>query len=110
MASKPEQNRPNQADDKKKEFIFVSTNKGLRQMLKPAKHDREGRCIEPPVEANFGGDTGKMGMWRTTDPELAQLMRDKMKMKTPADYNVTEVTDEPALIPRGGESVQGVRS
>lgn len=81
--------------DEVRVWTFTSINPGLRQVLSPAKHDDNGRCIEPPLEANFGGDTGKLGIWRTTKVEEAMAMRDKMRKKTVADFNVTEITADP---------------
>lgn len=76
----------------KRVWTFTSTSKGLRQILHPAVHADDGRVTEVPIEANFGGDDGKRGLWRTTERSEAEALRNKMRSKTFSDQCIVEVT------------------
>jgi hypothetical protein len=92
-----------------REWIFQSHHPGLIQCLLPSKRDQAGNMLEEQFEADFGGDTGREGMWRINDgfsitrmdsenpvtaKELVAIMRAKMKMKPHADMNIVELTQD----------------
>lgn len=74
-------------------WTFTSTSRGLHQVIVPGKHSEvDGRCLEPPREANFGGDDGKRGRWTTESYDEAMAMRNQMRKKTVADQCIVEMT------------------
>lgn len=75
-------------------WTFTSTSRGLRQIIYPALHAVDGRCTEPPREANFGGDDGKQGRWQTEELPLVEALRNKMRQKTLADQCIVETTKD----------------
>ena len=90
-----------------REWTFQSHNPGLHQVLLPSRRDRNGDLVEPQVEADFGGDSGREGKWRVSDKfsvaridskepvtgaELVQILRAKVLMKPVVDYNIVELT------------------
>ena len=75
-------------------WTFQSVNCGLKQVLIPGKVNDAGFVTAQPVVANFGGDDGKQGLWRTREKEYAVACRNKMRMKTVADFNITEITED----------------
>ncbi|GAF84077.1 unnamed protein product [marine sediment metagenome] len=75
-------------------WTFQSINRGLKQVLIPGKVNDAGFVIAQPVIANFGGDDGRRGLWKTKEKELAAIIRNKMRMKTVADFNITEITED----------------
>ena len=99
------QESPKQPKMLYREWIFQTHHLGLRQVLIPSRKDNMGNLVEEQVEADFGGDTGREGLWRMNDkfviqrtdgavtgPELVEIMRAKVKMKPVADNNITELT------------------
>jgi hypothetical protein len=91
-----------------REWTFQSHHPGLRQVLLPSRRDQNGNLLEEQLEASFGGDSGREGMWRVNDkfkiarhdgnkitgPELVEIMRTKIKMKPVADTNIVELTQD----------------
>lgn len=75
-------------------WTFQSTCRGLIQVIFPAEHAPDGRCTKPPVEANFGGDTGKMGRWSTKKYDEAMALRNQILKKTVADQCILELTKD----------------
>lgn len=91
-----------------REWTFQSHNPGLHQVLLPSRKDQNGNLLEEQLEANFGGDSGREGVWRVNDQyqvnrndgnvvtgaELVEIMRTKIKMKPVADTNIVELTQD----------------
>ena len=125
MANK-EQGKPQQGaspEELYRQWTFQSHNPGLHQVLLPSRKDRNGDLIEPQVEANFGGDSGREGMWRVNDKfridrldskepvtgkELVAILRAKVLMKPVVDCNILELTvdkdrGDPVYKPTEGE-------
>lgn len=88
-----------------RQWTFQSSNPGLHQVLIPSTKDANGNLKDPQFEANFGGDSGREGLWRIissyelergekkwTGLELVQILRNKIRAKPIADANVTELT------------------
>lgn len=90
-----------------RQWTFQSHSPGLTQVLLPSRKDAQGNLVEQQVEADFGGDTGREGMWRMNDKfkverqdsaqavtglELVQILRAKILMKPVADCNIIELT------------------
>lgn len=89
-----------------REWTFQSHHPGLHQVLIPSRKDNMGNLLEEQFEANFGGDSGRDGVWRIRDDfqlqradgavysggELVEIMRAKMEMKPIADRNIVELT------------------
>ena len=112
MANK-EQGKPKQpgsaGQELYRQWTFQSHNPGLKQVLLPSRKDQMGNMIEQHVEADFGGDSGREGMWRVNDKfsvqrqdsaqpvtghELVQILRAKVLMKPVVDCNIVELTQD----------------
>lgn len=102
----PEPEAPKAPKPLYREWTFQSHNPGLHQVLIPSRKDNVGNLVEEQFEANFGGDSGRDGVWRMRDDyklqradgavysggELVEIMRAKIKMKPHADRNIVELT------------------
>jgi hypothetical protein len=88
-----------------KYFMFVSPNPELIQMTeKRSCRKMMGQygdyTVEPPEICSFGRDTeGPPGFFRTPDEDVAQRLRNVLKMLTAEKrpHVFTEVTDDPAF-------------